>query len=49
MHHAKGLEFQNVIVTSRTVRQGDRDAVAPQLLYVALNRAKQRAARLTAI
>jgi superfamily I DNA/RNA helicase len=49
MHRAKGLEFQNVIVTSTTVRQGDRAAVAPQLLYVALTRAKQRAALLTAI
>jgi superfamily I DNA/RNA helicase len=49
MHRAKGLEFQNVIVTSTTVRQGDREAVAPQLLYVALTRAKQRAALLTAI
>ena len=47
MHRAKGLEFQNVIVTSITVRQGDREAVAPQLLYVALTRAKQRAALLT--
>ena len=47
MHRAKGLEFQNVIVTSTTVRQGDREAVAPQLLYVALTRAKQRAALLT--
>ena len=46
MHRAKGLEFQNVIVTSSTVRQGDREAVAPQLLYVALTRAKQRAALL---
>ena len=48
MHRAKGLEFQNVIVTSTTVPQGDREAVAPQLLYVALTRAKQRAALLTA-
>jgi superfamily I DNA/RNA helicase len=48
MHRAKGLEFQNVIVTSTTVLQGDRAAVAPQLLYVALTRAKQRAALLTA-
>jgi DNA helicase IV len=48
MHRAKGLEFQNVVVTSSTVRQGDREAVAPQLLYVALTRAKQRAALLTA-
>jgi superfamily I DNA/RNA helicase len=49
MHRAKGLEFQNVIVTSTTVRQGDRESVAPQLFYVALTRAKQRAALLTAI
>ena len=49
MHRAKGLEFQNVIVTSTTVGQGDRGEVAPQLLYVALTRAKQRAALLTAI
>jgi superfamily I DNA/RNA helicase len=49
MHRAKGLEFQNVIVTSTTVHQGDREAVAPRLLYVALTRAKQRAALLTAI
>jgi superfamily I DNA/RNA helicase len=48
MHRAKGLEFQNVIVTSTTDRQGDREAVAPQLIYVALTRAKQRAALLTA-
>ena len=48
MHRAKGLEFQNVIVTSTTVHQGDREAVAPQLVYVALTRAKQRAALLTA-
>ena len=47
VHRAKGLEFQNVIVTSTTVRQGDREAVAPQLVYVALTRAKQRAALLT--
>jgi len=49
MHRAKGLEFQNVIVTSTTVRQGTRGDVAPQLIYVALTRAKQRAALLTAI
>jgi DNA helicase IV len=49
MHRAKGLEFQNVIVTSTTDRQGDREAIAPQLIYVALTRAKQRAALLTAI
>jgi DNA helicase IV len=48
MHRAKGLEFQNVIVTSTTERQGNRAEVAPQLLYVALTRAKQRAALLTA-
>ena len=49
MHRAKGLEFQNVLVTSTTVAQGARGEVAPQLLYVALTRAKQRAALLTAI
>ena len=49
MHRAKGLEFQNVIVTSTTGHPGDSAAVAPQLLYVALTRAKQRAALLTAI
>ena len=49
MHRAKGLEFQNVLVTSTTVGQGSRGEVAPQLLYVALTRAKQRAALLTAI
>ena len=49
MHRAKGLEFQNVIVTSTTVHQGNGAAVAPQLLYVALTRARQRAALLTAI
>jgi hypothetical protein len=48
MHRAKGLEFQNVIVTSTTVGKGDRGEVAPQLIYVALTRAKQRAALLTA-
>jgi DNA helicase IV len=48
MHRAKGLEFQNVLVTSTTIAQGARE-VAPQLLYVALTRAKQRAALLTAI
>jgi superfamily I DNA/RNA helicase len=48
MHRAKGLEFQNVIVTRTAGRPGDRNAVAPQLLYVALTRAKQRAALLTA-
>jgi hypothetical protein len=47
MHRAKGLEFQNVIVTSTTIGQGDRGEVAPQLIYVALTRAKQRAALLT--
>ena len=47
MHRAKGLEFQNVIVTSTTVGQGEREEVAPQLIYVALTRAKQRAALLT--
>jgi superfamily I DNA/RNA helicase len=47
MHRAKGLEFQNVIVTSATVGQGDRNKVAPELIYVALTRAKQRAALLT--
>lgn len=49
MHRAKGLEFQNVIVTSTRVGKGDRGEVAPQLIYVALTRAKQRAAILTAI
>ena len=49
MHRAKGLEFQNVIVTSPTTSPDGRGAVAPQLLYVALTRAKQRAALLTAI
>ena len=48
MHRAKGLEFRNVIVTSTTVGRGDRGGVAPQLIYVALTRAKQRAALLTA-
>jgi ATP-dependent exoDNAse (exonuclease V) beta subunit len=49
VHRAKGLEFQNVIVTSTTVGQGASGDVAPQLIYVALTRAKQRAALLTAI
>jgi DNA helicase IV len=49
MHRAKGLEFQNVIVTSTTVGKGDRGEVAPQLIYVALTRARQRAALLTTI
>jgi hypothetical protein len=49
MHRAKGLEFQNVIVTNTTVGQGTRGEVAPQLIYVALTRAKQRAALLTTI
>ena len=49
MHRAKGLEFQNVIVTRTMVKMGDRGEVAPQLIYVALTRAKQRAALLTAI
>jgi superfamily I DNA/RNA helicase len=48
MHRAKGLEFQYVIVTSTRVGKGDRGEVAPQLIYVALTRAKQRAALLTA-
>jgi superfamily I DNA/RNA helicase len=48
MHRAKGLEFQNVIVTSTTVGKGDRGEVAPQLSYVTLIRARQRAALLTA-
>jgi len=48
MHRAKGLEFQNVIVTSTAVGQGDRNKWAPQLIYMALTRAKQRAAPLTA-
>jgi len=49
MHRAKGLEFQNVIVTNTTVGQSARGEVAPQLIYVALTRAKQRAALLTSI
>jgi DNA helicase IV len=49
MHRAKGLEFQNVIVTNTTVGTGDRRDVAPQLIYVALTRARHRAALLTAI
>jgi superfamily I DNA/RNA helicase len=46
MHRAKGLEFQNVIVTSTMIGKGDRGEVAPQLIYVALTRARQRAALL---
>jgi DNA helicase IV len=49
MHRAKGLEFQNVIVTSTRAGRGDRGEVAPQLIYVALTRARQRAALLTTI
>jgi DNA helicase IV len=49
MYRARGLEFQNVIVTSTRVGKGDRGEVAPQLIYVALTRARQRAALLTAI
>jgi superfamily I DNA/RNA helicase len=49
MHRAKGLEFQNVVVTSTKVGKGDRGEVAPQLIYVALTRAKQRVALLSAI
>ena len=49
MHRAKGLEFRNVIVTSTRVGKGDRGEVAPQLIYVALTRAKQRAALLITI
>ena len=49
MHRAKGLEFRNVIVTRTTVVKGDRGEVAPQLIYVALTRAKQRAALSTTI
>jgi len=49
MHRATRLEFQNVIVTCTAVGMGDRAEVAPQLIYVALTRAKQRAALLTAI
>jgi superfamily I DNA/RNA helicase len=49
MHRAKGLEFQNVIVTSTTVGSGDRGEIAPQLIYVALTRARQCAALLTSI
>jgi superfamily I DNA/RNA helicase len=48
MHRAKGLEFQNVIVTRTTVGSAARGAVSPQLIYVALTRARQRAALLTA-
>jgi superfamily I DNA/RNA helicase len=48
MHRAKGLEFRNVIVTSTRVGNGERREVAPQLIYVALTRARQRAALLTA-
>jgi superfamily I DNA/RNA helicase len=49
MHRAKGLEFQNVLVTRTTASYGARGEVAPQLIYVALTRAKQRAALLSAI
>jgi DNA helicase IV len=49
MHRAKGVEFSHVIVTSPSIGNGERRAVAPQLIYVALTRAKQRAALLTAI
>jgi superfamily I DNA/RNA helicase len=49
MHRAKGLEFQYVVVTSTRVGKSDRGEVAPQLIYVALTRARQRAALLTAI
>ena len=49
MHRAKGLEFQNVIVTNPIVGRGVSGDVAPQLIYVALTRAKQRAALLTAL
>jgi len=49
MHRAQGLEFQSVIVTNATVGQNARGEVAPLLLYVALTRAKQRAALLTSI
>jgi superfamily I DNA/RNA helicase len=49
MHRAKGLEFRNVIVTTTTIGKGDRGEVAPQLIYVALTRAKQRTALLTTI
>ena len=45
---SRNVNSKNVIVTSTTSLQGDREAVAPQLLYVALTRAKQRAALLTA-
>jgi superfamily I DNA/RNA helicase len=38
MHRAKGLEFQNVVVTSTTVGKGNRGEVAPQVIYVALTR-----------
>jgi len=50
MHRAKGLEFQNVIVTNTTVGQSASGGeVAPQLIYMALTRAKQRAALLTSM
>jgi superfamily I DNA/RNA helicase len=49
MHRAKGLEFQNVVVTSTRAGKGDRGEAAPQLIYVALTRARQRAALLSAI
>ena len=49
MHRAKGLEYQSVIVTNTTVGQNARGEVAPLLFYVALTRAKQRAALLTSI
>jgi superfamily I DNA/RNA helicase len=46
MHRAKGRAFENVVVTSTTVGKGDGGEVAPQLIYVALTRAKPRAALL---
>ena len=49
MHRAKGLEFQNVIVICTTVGSGDRGEIAPQLIYVALTRARQCAALLTSV
>lgn len=51
MHHAKGLEFQNVIVTHTSTfgRSASGGEVAPQLIYMALTRAKQRAALLTSM
>jgi UvrD-like helicase family protein len=49
VHRSKGLEFENVIVTSTTVGSGARGEVTPQLIYVSLTRARQRAVLLTVI